>query len=186
VVVDGHDKFVDGRLVLLARREVREVAQVDGGAADHGAGVTDGRLQRDPRVGEPVAGGDGGRAERAARGQRGSGLVRPGERPGLGHGAELLREPLDPAAGHGVVVVDVDVGAPADRGVLPARVEQHEELVVLAAQRVEVFVAGAVELPVDEHGEAVPVPDRSYSPRAIRYRPIGGANTSGQLINGPR
>ncbi len=65
--------------------------------------------------------------------------------------AELLREALDPAAGEREVAIDPDVRTGRDVLAVEHRVDDDEELLVLAARRVEQLVVGIrARLPVDE------------------------------------
>src|SRR5690606_4259200 len=96
------------------------------------------------------------RAETATWADDRPGLARHVERPRLMYRTDLLREALDPATGERLIVVHVDERTPGHRRTPVRRVEQHQELAVLAAHRVEIFVVTGGELPVDEQRITVP------------------------------
>src|SRR5712671_2168462 len=71
--------------------------------------------------------------------------------------AKLLRKPLRPAASQRSVVIDVNERTEGNGPVAELGVNQDESLTVLITRGVEILVIGGGELPVDEHGECMPI-----------------------------
>ena len=135
------DELVHRGIVVAAGLEPREVAHVDERRIVVGRARLRDALERDGSLGEaPVVRRERAAVDRACL-QPGVGEAVEPERPRHPDGAELLREPLDPAADEREVPIDPDVRAGGHLLAVEHRIDDEEELLVLAAGRVDQLVA---------------------------------------------